>query len=417
MEARYLRDLLQKVLRKPVFLDSQNLMRGMGAAEVRQCDVVVLLATENVLLRPYCLLELWIAQRFGVPIVTFIIAARGFDWGAAHRILSDIGAALDSSSGDVSTISNQLKAIVTELGAPGEKPPSLRDFGLQILSALMGGCSQGTGDDIALSSRRRAHEGSSRLPRSEIKVSEVLTALTPTFHPWGTDNGVMADVSDLLDQMHNAVGRMPPHLAAKLHARSLQRRQMMFALRSASGMLSARLSLQRRDYLGKNVGPKAHGGALPHVQKEGGNDPSGVTVQPPAEEDRRTPGRNLRKGSKRSKLSKELSQLIGTAITSILHVVEWEPKAGAEEVDGDEGSGVERESSAKRLGRLVQATNAAALAELAICCAREEAKTVEAALFLSGRLDALFGGTRRSVLFDPLGVATASDMSDWTSSS
>ena len=63
-------DLLQNILGVPLFLDSQNLrdlkelfVHGLGSSEV-----LVLLATTNVLSRPYCLLELWCAARFGVPV-------------------------------------------------------------------------------------------------------------------------------------------------------------------------------------------------------------------------------------------------------------------------------------------------------------------------------------------------------------
>ena len=49
-----------------------------------QSDVLVLITTQGVLLRPYCLIELWCALRFQVPIVIFDVAQRGFDWEEAR---------------------------------------------------------------------------------------------------------------------------------------------------------------------------------------------------------------------------------------------------------------------------------------------------------------------------------------------
>ena len=97
MEARYLRDLLQKVLHKPCFLDSQDLssLHQLFTHGLLCSDALVLLATKDVLRRPYCLLELWCAQRVGVPIVILEIAGRGFSWTDAERILDDVEGSLD----------------------------------------------------------------------------------------------------------------------------------------------------------------------------------------------------------------------------------------------------------------------------------------------------------------------------------
>jgi hypothetical protein len=101
MEARYLRDLLQKVLGKQVYLDSQNLrnLTHLFTRGLTQSDVLVLLATKDVLTRPYCLLELWCAQRFDVPIVILDIVGRGFQWSEAQTVLNDLPAVLKKQSG------------------------------------------------------------------------------------------------------------------------------------------------------------------------------------------------------------------------------------------------------------------------------------------------------------------------------
>ena len=44
----------------------------------------MLLATKGVLRRPYCLLELWCAAHFHVPIVVLEVALRGIDYGGGE---------------------------------------------------------------------------------------------------------------------------------------------------------------------------------------------------------------------------------------------------------------------------------------------------------------------------------------------
>ena len=49
------------------------------------------------------------------------------------------------------------------------------------------------------------------------------TSSPVTFHPWGTDNGLLADVSDRIDRISVANGREPPNLAAKKLEKSARR--------------------------------------------------------------------------------------------------------------------------------------------------------------------------------------------------
>ena len=98
MEARYLHDMLYKILKAPNFLDSQHLrnLSHLFSHGLGRSDVLVLLLTQGVLLRPYCLLELWYAQRFGVPIILLMIAERGFEWDEARAHLRNLSAALST---------------------------------------------------------------------------------------------------------------------------------------------------------------------------------------------------------------------------------------------------------------------------------------------------------------------------------
>ena len=86
-DARYLRDLLQRMLGCPVFLDSSDLtdLRALFTDGVHRSDVLVLLATEKLLTRPWCILELWEAVSNDIPVV--VMAVRGRGWNVADAPL------------------------------------------------------------------------------------------------------------------------------------------------------------------------------------------------------------------------------------------------------------------------------------------------------------------------------------------
>ncbi len=198
MEARYLRDLLQKMLRQPCFLDSQNLMnlKDLFGNGLQRSDVLVLFATKDVLRRPYCLLELWVAQRTGVPIVILDISGqKEISWAEAKHVLADIENALDEPS--VQLIESTLSSIVAEIGTEGEEPPALSQFGTDIALAL----------------------------RMEDRASA-------TFHAWGTDNEILAAASELVDMMSLSVGAAAPQLA-RTHLLSKRQRKALDLAKSA----------------------------------------------------------------------------------------------------------------------------------------------------------------------------------------
>ena len=72
MEARYLKEQLEGILGtgNEVFLDFDNLQNLQELLTyVRESDVFVILLTAEVLLRPWCILEIHAAVSAGVPIV------------------------------------------------------------------------------------------------------------------------------------------------------------------------------------------------------------------------------------------------------------------------------------------------------------------------------------------------------------
>ena len=75
-EARLCQFELEKMLKGPVFIDSDDLKDLRLLTEhVRQADVLVLLLTQKLFTRPWCLLEIYTAITSDVPIVA--LAVRG----------------------------------------------------------------------------------------------------------------------------------------------------------------------------------------------------------------------------------------------------------------------------------------------------------------------------------------------------
>lgn len=101
MEARYLKELLQRMLggHVRVFLDSAHLtdLRQLFSQGVQKSDVVVVLGTRGVLLRPACLLEIFTAHVSGIPTVVVGIQDPGGRAGHDAAIALDFLEGLPSS--------------------------------------------------------------------------------------------------------------------------------------------------------------------------------------------------------------------------------------------------------------------------------------------------------------------------------
>lgn len=110
--ARYLHDLLQKMLGCDNFLDSSNLpdLRTLFDVGLRTSDTLVLLASKNVLTRPWCLLELWTATQTEIPVVVLDVHA-GFDREDARHLLTHLDTELEARNpGALKEVSGHLAA-------------------------------------------------------------------------------------------------------------------------------------------------------------------------------------------------------------------------------------------------------------------------------------------------------------------
>ena len=79
--------------------DSDNLgdLREL-ISHVIDSDVVVLLQSEEVLNRPWCLLELYAAATAGIPIVSLVCSGKGYDFAAAEEHLLHLDTSLTASN-------------------------------------------------------------------------------------------------------------------------------------------------------------------------------------------------------------------------------------------------------------------------------------------------------------------------------
>ena len=84
MEARWVKGTMDRLLgggAQQAFLDSDNLNDlNKLMSHVRDSDVLCLLQTAEVLLRPFCILEINEAIVSRVPIVALLIKGKGYDF-------------------------------------------------------------------------------------------------------------------------------------------------------------------------------------------------------------------------------------------------------------------------------------------------------------------------------------------------
>ena len=96
-DARLLHDMVAKMLRYPVFLDSANLtdLRQLITNGVADSDVLLILGTKGFITRPWCLLEIVHATRLKVPIMIINVKNSGFDSSEAQCYVEDLEDSMD----------------------------------------------------------------------------------------------------------------------------------------------------------------------------------------------------------------------------------------------------------------------------------------------------------------------------------
>jgi len=176
-DARYLKDLLQRMTNAQLYLDSSDLVDLSSLFEhgVHDSDVFVLLCTKRVLTRPWCLLELYEAHCKSIPVVCVHVQNSRFPSNEHNKLLiADLETQLDTyNEGAMKLIMNYLD----------QKKITLDEFKHGLLSAL------------CLNESAKAQK-------------------LCTWRPWGSDNSVIADGIDLIEAMAAAADRKLqwPHL-------------------------------------------------------------------------------------------------------------------------------------------------------------------------------------------------------------
>ena len=97
MEARYVKEQLEGMLGgAEIFLDFDN-ARDLRVLlqHVRDSDILVVLLTAEVMLRPWCILEIHAAVSAGIPIVGVTLRGKGYDHAEAEQQLMHLDTELE----------------------------------------------------------------------------------------------------------------------------------------------------------------------------------------------------------------------------------------------------------------------------------------------------------------------------------
>ena len=96
MEARFLKEKLEGALDAECFLDSDALSDLRNLLDhVRESDVLLLVQTAEVLLRPWCILEIHTAVAEGIPIVAVALRGKQYDFADAMATMTFLDVELE----------------------------------------------------------------------------------------------------------------------------------------------------------------------------------------------------------------------------------------------------------------------------------------------------------------------------------
>ena len=99
MEGRFIKTELERLTGRQCFLDSDDLYDlGSLLEHVRESDALVILLTESVFTRPWCLLELYTALESRTPIVALNCAGKGYDFESASNFMVHLDTQLDDAN-------------------------------------------------------------------------------------------------------------------------------------------------------------------------------------------------------------------------------------------------------------------------------------------------------------------------------
>ncbi|KAL1519101.1 hypothetical protein AB1Y20_003366 [Prymnesium parvum] len=209
-DARYLRDLIQKMVAAPAYLDSADLLdlRSLFDDGVHQSEVLLVLATRSYLTRAWCLLEIWEAWREGIPVLVLPIAGRGYEPDDAVRLIENLETELEARNpGALKDVRRHLQQQdVCDLA--GLKEALLTSMGLRRP------LEHDSGRDYSHRARWMVSRHSNGLfrrgsaARSSIQSADAREVVQPlVWRPWSADHQILLTMRKLLDESALLAGK------------------------------------------------------------------------------------------------------------------------------------------------------------------------------------------------------------------
>ena len=195
--------------------DSSNLddLRRLFTDGVHKSCTLVLLATEGVLTRPWCLLELWEAHRLKIPVIVMPVAGKKYEPDEARALLQNLEERLPAEAlgmvtqhldaeGSMHDLAGFKAALLEALGLdsiPPPPPPTNEKHSLRRASS--------SNVSMAQLIRERSSPGQSFKGRASKGVKKEQVGASLGWQPWADDSHVVANVQDLLNCCAAATGR------------------------------------------------------------------------------------------------------------------------------------------------------------------------------------------------------------------
>ena len=195
--------------------DSSNLddLRRLFTDGVHKSCTLVLLATEGVLTRPWCLLELWEAHRLKIPVIVMPVAGKKYEPDEARALLQNLEERLPAEAlgmvtqhldaeGSMHDLAGFKAALLEALGLdsiPPPPPPTNEKHSLRRASS--------SNVSMAQLIRERSSPGQSVKGRASKGVKQEQVGASLSWQPWADDSHVVANVQDLLNCCAAATGR------------------------------------------------------------------------------------------------------------------------------------------------------------------------------------------------------------------
>ena len=225
--------------------DSDNLgdLREL-IGHVLDSDVVVLLQSEEVLFRPRCLLELYVAATAGIPIVSLACSGKGYDFAAAEDYLLHLDTSLPAANVSAAAVLEANDAPVLRVAhvlwacIPSIISVPLNSSGSEnVIRAAVA-------DLVKAMQRAKAipvpSDEETWLESREARDGEALAELIVSSTIRGTQRGRMLQKVERADEMAEEIAKLKAELNAEREKREEERAEHKVGLAGAVAKLEAK---------------------------------------------------------------------------------------------------------------------------------------------------------------------------------